>query len=83
MYQNITLQGTGLSNGKFHIVGPCVCHGKDYKTAPVTKEQYESYYRNGDLVQKAFPTLSSDDREFIISGYCPKGWKELYGTEEE
>jgi hypothetical protein len=40
-------------------------------------------YRKGALIQEAFPTLSPSDREFLLTGVSPKGWKELYFEEEE
>ena len=35
------------------------------------------------LAQEAFPDLSIDEREFIISGIHPTEWNELFGNEEE
>lgn len=35
------------------------------------------------LAQEAFPDLSVDEREFIISGIHPTEWNELFGNEEE
>ena len=40
-------------------------------------------WRAGTLAQDAFPDLSADDREFIISGLTPEDWKALYGDQEE
>ena len=33
----------------------------------------------GEFVQNAFPTLSADDRERLISGTCPECWNRLFG----
>ena len=33
------------------------------------------------LAQDAFPELSADEREFIISGIHPTEWMELFGNE--
>ena len=35
------------------------------------------------LIQDAFPELSKEDRERLITGICPKCWKELFGDEDE
>ena len=35
------------------------------------------------LAQEAFPQLSIDEREFIISGIHPVEWNELFGELEE
>ncbi len=42
----------------------------------VTPEQLESW-KGGMLVQTAMPTLSPDEREFIMSGITPKEWEEM------
>ena len=34
-------------------------------------------YRGGVLAQKAFPDLTAEDREFIISGISPRGWAKM------
>ena len=35
------------------------------------------------LAQDAFPHLSADEREFIISGIHPIEWDELFGNEDQ
>jgi hypothetical protein len=35
------------------------------------------------LIQDAMPDLSSEMREFIVSGITPWEWEELYGEEDE
>lgn len=42
----------------------------------VTPEQLEAW-KGGVLVQTAMPTLSPDEREFIMSGITPKEWEEM------
>ena len=37
----------------------------------------------GTLVQDAFPYLSADEREMLISGICPDCWENLFSEEEE
>ena len=48
----------------------------------VVKQDYEDW-RQGLLIQKAFPYLSADIRELLISGICPECWKEMFGDEDE
>lgn len=36
----------------------------------------------GELIQNAMPNLSSDDWEFLISGYSPEGWEKLFGGDK-
>lgn len=39
----------------------------------VTEEEMLAYAR-GELVQKAFPRLTEDEREFILTGMSPEEW---------
>ena len=34
-------------------------------------------YKNGALVQNAFPFLTADERELLISGICSKCWSAM------
>lgn len=49
----------------------------------ITPEQYVAYMR-GTLgyVQTAFPHLSADDREFLITGCTPEEWDALFNEGE-
>lgn len=58
----------------------------------VTRQPYSVIVKPDDLkkyeeheipVQRAFPYLKAADREFLISGCSPTGWKELFGSDEE
>lgn len=49
---------------------------------PVTEEQLLRW-KNGELIQNAMPNLSSDDREFLMTGYTPEDWAVLFPPEEE
>ena len=35
-------------------------------------------YQSGELIQDAFPYLSSSERELIISGICPDCWDKMF-----
>lgn len=39
-------------------------------------------WQDGELAQNAFPYLSDDEREMLISGICPKCWDEMFGGDE-
>ncbi len=43
---------------------------------PVTEEQVQAYM-NGALIQNAFPHLSADDREFIMTGITAEAWEAM------
>jgi hypothetical protein len=49
---------------------------------PVTPEQVYRF-EEGELVQKAFPHLSAEDREWLRSGITKEEWDELYPPEQE
>ena len=36
-------------------------------------------WRQGELVQRAFPTVSATVREFLISGICPTCQDKVFG----
>ena len=40
-------------------------------------------WQDGVLVQDAFPYLSADEREMLISGICPACWASSFGDEDE
>jgi hypothetical protein len=40
-------------------------------------------WKSGTLAQDAFPNLSPDEREFVISGLTADDWNALYGDGSE
>jgi hypothetical protein len=61
------------------FTGPCMVTGKLYSvTVPIIGIRA---YNEGEMIQTAFPSVSVDDREFLISGYSPEGWKKIFGEE--
>lgn len=40
-------------------------------------------WSDGELAQVAFPYLSADEREMLISGICPTCWDGMFGSNEE
>ena len=50
---------------------------------PITQENLDTYETVGDiLIQDAFPNLSVEQREFILSGITPQEWNDTFGEEE-
>ena len=43
----------------------------------ITQEQIDNYQR-GMLIQRAFPNLSSADREFFKSGMTQEDWDKVF-----
>lgn len=47
---------------------------------PIEQEHLDIYDTVGDiLVQDAFPNLSAEQREFLISGITPQEWNKYIG----
>ena len=40
-------------------------------------------WQDGELVQVAFPYLSANEREMLISGICPTCWEKTFGGAED
>lgn len=66
-------------NGQHYYVysGPCKVTGKLVSVKVPAEGLYA--YRQGALIQDAFPNLSKDEREFLISGISKEGWEETFG----
>ena len=47
------------------------------KEIDCTQEQIDAWL-GGTLAQNAFPNLSADDREFIMSGITSEEWDEIF-----
>jgi len=47
----------------------------------VLVSEFENW-ENGELIQKAFPELSADDRELLLTGICSKCWNEIFGDDD-
>ena len=40
-------------------------------------------WSDGMLAQEAFPYLSADEREALISGICPTCWEKMFGGDDD
>ena len=40
-------------------------------------------WQDGELAQDAFPYLSANEREMLISGCCPRCWNKMFWSDEE
>lgn len=50
---------------------------------PVTAEQIEQWQKSGELVQRAFPHLNSEQREFLMTGITSEEWDACFTEEED
>lgn len=75
--QNIKTLELANNMGKFvQIAIKCRYCGQEY-ILNVTDDGYDAYM-NGESVQDAFPCLSPEDRELLISGTCEKCWDKIF-----
>ena len=56
---------------------------KNTMELPINEDQLLAYMTRGMLAQKAFPGLSLEEREFLISGCTPACWASIFPEEEE
>ena len=63
------------------VITACPFCGKAHEVL-VNEEDYLNW-DDGELVQNAFPYLSADEREMLISGICPTCWDSMFGSDEE
>ena len=58
---------------------------KHIMTLPMSPEEYARKmraWRQGALIQDAFPDLDDEQREFLLSGITPQEWEALFGGAE-
>ena len=69
------------SGDKFLVIGPCIVTNKT--TAVKVDKRGFRLWLNGGHIQKVMPELSSDDAEFIMTGYSKEGWDLVFGEEDQ
>lgn len=57
-----------------------ICH--ELHQVEVSEADYNTW-SDGTLVQDAFPYLSAEEREILVSGICPDCWDSMFSDEEE
>ena len=71
-------------NGTATITKRSGITGKTHSmTMQLTFEQYDYWVDKGYLIQEAMPHLSSDEREFLMTGITPEEWEATFGTPEK
>lgn len=63
------------------IITVCPLCGTEFTIKVSTSDYLE--YLDGTLVQDAFPYLSADEREALVSGICSKCWENMFSSPEE
>lgn len=46
-------------------------------------EDYTNYQMGDVNIQDAFPYLSANEREYILTGFCEDCWNDLFADEDE
>ena len=66
--------------GMVYVYGTCTVTGNEYGV----EVDFQSWkaWKDGELAQDAFPALTADQREFLISGTSPAEWNAMFGEEE-
>ena len=78
MISNPNLTVTLLDGGDLaQVTGNCVFTGEEYQ-CQVPAKGLERWLA-GEHIQNAMPSVSADDREFLMSGISPKGWTQAFG----
>lgn len=54
-------------------------------TLPITEEQLIGFCQDGGMIsiQRIFPNLSQEQREFLKTGYTPDDWVAMFGECDE
>jgi hypothetical protein len=63
------------------FTGLCTVTRKEVSVTVPAKELYA--YRKGALIQDAMPSVSKDDREFLMSGISGEGWRQMFKDDKE
>jgi len=59
----------------------CVC--SNATTLRVELDSYRSWLIDGEMVQDAFPAMSAEERELLITGTHPECWDSMFGDDDE
>jgi hypothetical protein len=65
---------------KYHFTGNCKITGEERTVTVPGQELFR--FRAGDMIQVAMKSVSTDDREFLISGISPAGWYRLNNAQD-
>jgi hypothetical protein len=79
-YSNQKVIPIAKSN-QVYIYRTCKVSGEIYGIA-VEKDELQKW-NNGMPAQDAFPNLSADEREFLISNTTPDEWERLFAENDE
>lgn len=71
-----------INHKEVNILTVCPICGHAHEIA-VNEEDYFAWSFDGVYAQDAFPYLSANEREMLISGVCPECWEKTFSVEWE
>lgn len=71
------MQRIPAGDGLVQLKGRCAVTGEEHVTPPISEEALKRY-EAGEHAQLAFPELPIEEREFLISGTSPEGWRIIF-----
>lgn len=48
----------------------------------ISEDQYKAWESGEDLIQDAMPNITSEEREFILTGIVPQEWQTIFEGDE-
>jgi hypothetical protein len=69
-------------DGRIRFSLPCIVTGRQ-QSVLVSQEAAIAYLERGLKAQDAFPELPKEEREFLISGASPEGFRMLFADWDE
>jgi hypothetical protein len=72
----VTVGGPPEQAGTVRVAGPCAITGRHHEV--VVPLAGWMRWRLGEAVQAAFPELPPAEREFLVSGISPLGWRRTF-----
>ena len=72
---------TKINHKEVCVITACPFCGRGNEVE-VNEDDYLDW-QDGMLAQDAFPYLSADEREMLISGICPTCWDGMFGSEDD
>lgn len=69
--------------GDLVVIDTPPCMGCGMRSSVAVKLAEFRRWKDGALIQHAFPSLSKDERELLQTGTHPQCWDELFNEEEE
>lgn len=66
-------------NGTIELARKCPFCGKEHSIIVDSQAYFNGAekYNAGELIQRAFPSFTPDQREFLMTGICSKCWDNM------